>query len=280
MKIIYTLSLAILAATCLVTTALASPKTTDENSLKVYALDCGHILFKDFAIFSDAGEYDGKERELSDMCVLVRHPKGNLLWDTGLPKTDTDKKVKDGYAHYVTTTIEAQLAQIDLKPEDINYVSISHAHFDHTGNLNDFGQATWLLQDKELAYGLSTPTPFGVLPETFSKYKTAKTKMLNGDYDVFGDGVVRFFRAPGHTPGHQVMLVKLKSGNILFSGDLYHQEESFKRNIVPSFNNDRADTLASSDRIHKLLKHYDAKLVVQHDKKDFEALPKFPAYLQ
>ncbi len=249
-------------------------------ALKVYALDCGHIIFKDMAMFNDTGQFDGQTRELSDICVLVQHPKGILLWETGLPKSARDQTMREGIAHYVTTTIQEQLAQINVKPEDITYVTVSHAHFDHSGNLRDFPKATVLLQSKEWNYINSKPAPFGVNPANFGNLKKDKLVLLKGDYDVFGDGSVRFFATPGHTPGHQSMLVKLASGNILFSGDLYHQHESYEHNYVPGFNNSRADTLASSDRVKGLLKTYNAKLIVQHDKADFESLPALPNYLE
>ncbi len=104
--------------------------------------------------------------------------------------------------------------------------------------------------------------------------------MIDGDYDVFGDGSVRILKAPGHTPGHQVLMLKLKkSGTVLLSGDLNHVRENRRHRRVPPFNTDRADSLASIDRIEAILKNTKGRLVIQHDERDFKALPGFPKYL-
>jgi glyoxylase-like metal-dependent hydrolase (beta-lactamase superfamily II) len=132
----------------------------------------------------------------------------------------------------------------------------------------------------ELEAASTLPPPGGVLPETWSAYKNAKNETIEGDYDVFGDGTVMILRTPGHTPGHQVLKLKLKkSGTVILSGDLYHQRISrtFKR--VPVYNTDRAATLASMGRVETIIRNTHGRLIVQHDPKDFQALPKPPAYL-
>jgi len=104
--------------------------------------------------------------------------------------------------------------------------------------------------------------------------------MIDADDDVFGDGSVRILKAPGHTPGHQVLELKLaKAGVVILSGDLYHSEDNRKFKRVPTINVERADTLASIDRIEKIVHNTHARFVIQHDPRDFAALPKFPAYL-
>ncbi len=131
-----------------------------------------------------------------------------------------------------------------------------------------------------MSSALADPTPFGVDPSTFTAYKTAKTQMIDGDYDVFGDGSVRILKAPGHTPGHQALQLKLKkTGVVILSGDLYHTRANRAAARVPGFNVSRADTLASINRIEKIVKNTKAHFVVQHDPDDFKSLPKFPAYL-
>jgi len=133
----------------------------------------------------------------------------------------------------------------------------------------------------ELNWANSTPTPGGVNPSTFSAYKTAKRQALQGDLDVFGDGSVRILKAPGHTPGHHVLMVKLaKAGYVVISGDLYHTRLAYQRGLVPGNNTSRADTLASFDRVNRIVKNNHARFVVQHSLEDFSKLPKFPAYLE
>jgi N-acyl homoserine lactone hydrolase len=252
--------------------------------IRLYALDCGRADFKDMGMFADTGEYDGKPGSIADPCFLIRHPKGILLWDTGLGDKLAQNKagLESGGIHlFVDVPLMDQLKALGLAAADINFIAFSHFHFDHTGNANAFAASTWIINKTELAFANGTPTPIGsVDPDTISGYKNARTQMIDGDYDVFGDGSVRILKAPGHTPGHQVLQLKLKkSGNILLSGDLYHMRDNRKFRRVPPINVERADTLASIDRIEAIIKSSKARLIIQHDPLDFKALPKFPAYL-
>ena len=252
--------------------------------LRLYVLDCGHATFKDMGGFSDTGEFDGKPGAIAAPCFLIRHPKGDLLWDAGLgdhynyPKEGSD--AAPGVHVTVPVTLIAQLQSLNLTPKDINFIAFSHLHWDHTGNANEFKDSVWLMNKAELAAASVLPPPGGVLPETWSAFKNAKSEAIEGDYDVFGDGKVMILRAPGHTPGHQVLKLKLqKSGTVILSGDLYHLRINRLLKRVPVYNADRADTLASMGRIETILKNTHGRLIVQHDPKDFQGLPKPPGYL-
>jgi glyoxylase-like metal-dependent hydrolase (beta-lactamase superfamily II) len=261
----------------------AAPAAEPVDSVRLYALDCGHASSKDMGFLSDTGEHDGKSFSVAVPCFVIRHPKGTLLWDTGLGDRLAGKgPVDEGPIHMeVKRTLAEELKTAGLTSADITYVAFSHFHFDHTGNANAFKDATWIINSKELAFALSTPAPVAMNPETISGYKTAKTKMIDGDFDVFEDGSVRILKMPGHTPGHQTLLVKLgKSGFVMLSGDLYHVRENRAGRLVPVFNADRADTLASMDRTERLIKNLKARLIIQHDERDFKTLPKAPRYLQ
>jgi N-acyl homoserine lactone hydrolase len=264
----------------------AKPEAAKADAVKevrLYAIDCGHVDFKDLGIFVDTGEIDGKAGTLAAPCFLIRHPKGTLLWDAGLGDKLAENKGGGGgdISPVVTVTLAEQLKALGLSASDVTHLAFSHFHFDHTGNANSFPGATWLINQAELNWANSKPTPFAVAPDTFSGYKTAKTVMLTGDHDVFGDGTVRILKSPGHTPGHQVLALQLaKAGTVVLSGDLYHMRDNRKFKRMPTFNTDRADTLASIDRIEKIVGNKKARFVIQHDLNDFKALPKFPAYLQ
>lgn len=274
-----------LAAMLLAGLWAATPaRAADEvKQLRLYALDCGHATFPDMGMFSDTGEYDGKPGAVADPCFVIRHPKGTLLWDAGLGDKVAQSKtgVDNGPIHLSQEqTLVDQLKAIGLIPGDVGYLAFSHFHFDHTGNANLFTSATWIINKNELAWALSTPTPFGVDPSTIAEYKNVKTKMIDGDEDVFGDGSVRILKTPGHTPGHQVLLIKLKkSGSVILSGDLYHIRENRQHARVPGFNYSRADTLASINRIETIARNTKARMIVQHDERDSKALPKAPKYL-
>ena len=263
--------------------AMRTGGAEEVSQVRLYTLDCGHAELKSMAMFSDTGDYDGKAGAIAAPCFVIRHPKGTLVWDTGLGDQLADKKggIENGGIHMmVSAKLIDQLKSLGLTPKDVTNVAFSHLHFDHTGNANLFPEATWILNKAELDWATGNPTPSGVNPESFSSYKSAKTKMIEADYDVFEDGSVRIVRTPGHTPGHQCLELRLKhSGTVILSGDLYHVRENYEHRRVPDFNYNRADTLASMDRIEKILQGAKARLIVQHDLGDFNAAPKLPAYL-
>src|SRR5271156_667191 len=272
------------AALVLAALFVAPPAFAKSPELRLYVLDCGHASFKDMGGFSDTGEYAGKPGEIASPCFLIRHPKGNLLWDAGLGDRFAASKdgsdVAPGVHVTVPVTLLAQLQSLGLTPKDVNFIAFSHLHWDHTGNANEFPDSVWILNSAELAAALALPPPGGVLPETWNAYKNAKNETIDGDYDVFGDGTVMILRAPGHTPGHQVLKLKLqKSGTVILSGDLYHLRANRQFKRVPVYNANRADTLASMSRVETILKNTGGRLIVQHDPRDFRALPKPPAYL-
>src|SRR3984957_4995072 len=190
-------------------TAAAAGKAGTVSSVRLYTFDCGRIDFKDMALFSDTGEYDGKSASLVDPCFLIRHPKGNLLWDTGLGDALVGRNPpanEAGVSLRVRVRLLDQLAGIGIAPSDVTYVAFSHFHLDHTGNANAFPAATWILNQAEVDWAFAAVTPPVVDAKSLSAFKTVATQMINGDYDVFHDGTVRILKAPGHTPGHQVLL--------------------------------------------------------------------------
>lgn len=275
--------LAVLLNACLLLITFHLYAADSVESVRLYALDCGQASAPDMGFLSDTGEYDGKAFSVVVPCFLVRHSKGNLLWDTGLGDKIAQAKDgvdMDGIHMAVKRTVVSQLGDLGLTPADVTYVGFSHLHFDHTGNANLFTASTWILNKAELAWALGSPAPPAVQPDSLSGSHSAKTRMIDGDLDVFGDGTVRILRTPGHTPGHQVLLLHLRrSGFVVLSGDLYHLRENRAHRRVPTFNVERADTLASMDRVEKIVKNTKARMVVQHDPRDFRALPRFPAYL-
>lgn len=261
--------------------AFASPPASPQ--LRLYAMDCGRLEFKDLGPFSDSGEYDGHPGTLMASCFLIRHPNGDLLWEAGLG----DKYAGDpagvtlpNYRAIVRRTLESQLRELGLAFADIEYFAFSHGHADHLGNADKLTAATWILNTKELAWIQSTPAPPRTNAALIAARDANKSVMITGDHDVFGDRSVRILAAPGHTPGHQVLLVQLaRSGAVLLSGDLYHSEDNRKERRMPIFNVSRADTLASMHRIELILRNRPATLVIQHSVDGFEALPQSPQFM-
>ena len=270
-----------LAIACAVAPAIAD--STSAPAVRLYALDCGRFDASDMSSFSDTGEYDGRSGKLVDPCFLIRHPQGDLLWDTGLNEQTLGQTPVPGAQLHYDTPLATQLAQIGLDTSAIEFIAFSHMHFDHTGGANAFTNATWILNARELSWATSPEVvqTGATDPTTFSAYANVATQLIDGDHDVFGDGSVRILRAPGHTPGHQMLLVTLpKAGRILLGGDLFHTKENEREWRVPVFNVNRADTLASFDRARRLSRSYRARFIVQHSPEDFASLPQFPAPLE
>ncbi len=272
-------------AACLTLAACDRPVSSTppvESTTRVYALDCGRIEIDDAGLISESGKPAGKSLTMADPCILVRHRGGTLLWDTGLPWSAS--RTKEGFANpvgreFIDAPLPEQLKALSLAPGDITFVGFSHLHYDHTGNANLFTSSTWLLNRKELDWALHTTHPF-IDPATFSARTKVKLELLDADRDVFGDGTVRILQTPGHTPGHQSLVVKLAhTGTLVFSGDLAHSRENWEKQVIPPFD-DRAPTAASMARVAALLAETHGRMVVQHDPADFHALPTFPSYLE
>ena len=254
---------------------LAAPAQAAELSLA--RLDCG-TPNPPIAVnqrFSDTYAYGEMKLQLVYSCYLVKHGDDYMLWDTGHSMTAPNVAPK--------VSIVDQLAKIDVKPEQIKYVGISHYHGDHTGQIASFPKATLLIGTREWD-AITAPKPAeGVNYKPFESWIKGDSKVeplpLGPDKDVFGDGSVIVLRTPGHTPGHSSLLVKLaQMGPVILSGDAVHFRENYDSDGVPLFNYDRAQTLASMDRIKKILANLKGTLIIQHDARDVSKLPEFPAF--
>jgi N-acyl homoserine lactone hydrolase len=103
--------------------------------------------------------------------------------------------------------------------------------------------------------------------------------LLEGDRDVFGDGSVVIISTPGHTPGHQSLLVRLpKTGTIVLSGDAVHFKANWDNRRVPPFNTDKDKTLASMQRIADIVAKENGQLWINHDKPQTDAQKKPPEF--
>ncbi len=222
--------------------------------------------------FSDTWALPGVKVQFTYSCYLIRHGDEYMVWDTGQPLSAGAVAPK--------TSLPDQLAKLNLKPEQIRYVGISHFHGDHTGQAGAFTAATLLIGKGDWDGISATPPAAGVNPAPFVRWISGggKVEPLPGDKDVFGDGSVVVLSTPGHTSGHRSLLVRLREmGPVLISGDLAHFHENYESNGVPGFNWDRAATLASLDRYKKIAANLKATVILQHDARDIGKLPAFPA---
>ena len=245
-------------------------------AVKLYQLVGGSILVKKLEVFSQDTTYTGQSKQFTDAYYVISHPKGNLMWDAGLPENLVVKEPfhepSGVFAIQRPDSLVNQLKSIGFKIQDFKYFAMSHSHFDHTGHANLMKEATWLVQENEYN---------AVASDTLKKKNPAvaalkKVQKLNGDYDVFGDGTVVIKYMPGHTVGHQVLYVEVDGLEkpVLLTGDLYHFEENRENKGVPSFNYDVKQTLESMEKFEAFAKEKNAEIIIQHSPKAFEKLAK------
>jgi N-acyl homoserine lactone hydrolase len=244
---------------------------------KLYILDCGTGYAADQSRWSP-GVNVGVPMTVSDNCYLIHHAQGWFLWDTGI--TDAVAAMPDGLKGANGSpdwkrakTLAAQLEQIGVKPSDIKAMAISHTHPDHIGNVELFPQTMLYVQKAEYDWPGTNGAP---------RFNPAHpVTKLEGDDDVFGDGSVVILSTPGHTPGHQSLLVRLpKTGAVVLSGDVAHFKDNWDNRRVPAFNTSREQSLASMDRIADVLQKEHAQLWINHDKAQSDAQKKAPEFYE
>jgi N-acyl homoserine lactone hydrolase len=268
----------IAALAALSISAAAASAQTKSGVDKLYILNCGEGHVIDISRWSP-GVNVGKSMDMAENCYLMHHTQGWLLWDTGV--TDAIAAMPDGQAPADPRaiywrrpkTLASQLEALGVKPAEIKYLAISHTHPDHIGNVELFPQAMLLVQKVEYEW----PSPLGV-----GRFKPEHpVTKLEGDYDVFGDGSVTIIATPGHTPGHQSLLVKLpKTGAIVLSGDAVHFKDNWDNRRVPSINTDKDKTAASMQRIADVLVKEKAQLWINHDKAQTDTLKHAPEFYE
>ena len=289
----------VLAAVCVLTVAgCAQTGSSREEfdpgvrAVRLYVFDCGTLR-------ADPARFRLREDEvattnLSVACFLVDHPKGRLMWDPGaVPDTDWTPTGAD-VAHHLRLPdgserdlllrkpLMVQLADIGYSAADITHLALSHYHYDHTGNANAFAGATWIVRQVERDAMFAERPPGVTQPSSYAALKTSKTIIIASDeYDVFGDGTVVIKLAAGHTPGHQVLYVKLRNtGGVVLSGDLYHFPEARTLMRVTTFDFDQAQTLISREAIEAFLARTGARLWIQNDYVGNSRLRKAPEYYE
>ncbi|RMA65826.1 N-acyl homoserine lactonase family protein [Ulvibacter antarcticus] len=249
--------------------------------VELYTFDGGSVEAHNLNLFAQGETYKGESKKLADAFYVVKHPKGILLWDSGLPEglvgNDPFTTPDGAFTISRKDSIVNQLSQIGLTPSDVDFIAFSHIHFDHTGTANNFSDATWLVQTPEYDFAMSEDIKGNGFydPASFSELK--KVEKLNGDKDVFGDGTVVIKSMPGHTPGHQVLYLELaNAGPVLLSGDMYHFQENRDRAIVPQFNYDISQSEKAILDFEAFAKEKNATVYIQHEIVDFNKMPKIP----
>ena len=276
-------TIAVLGVAMLTLTA-AQKRPAPVKSVRLYVFENGSIRGLDPKLFNFTRE-ELKEVDFTNISYLIVHPKGTLMFDSGAVEDSHFKgdgaPVTEGIMT-ATKPLLPQLASAGYMPSDIDYFALSHYHSDHTANANAFAGATWIVQKAERDF-MFGDTPQGIIqPSQYSALKGAKTKLLNNeDFDVFGDGAVVIKSAPGHTPGHQVLFVKLpKTGPVLLAGDLYHYPEERTTGRVPTFEFNAEQSKASRGKMESFIKQAGGQLWIEHDIATHAKLPKAPTFVE
>ena len=269
----------LLAAAALAGTALSTGPAMAQPAaagIQLWRLDCGEIAVSNLDVFSDTLAYVGQKKTLTDSCYLIRHGENYLLWDSGLPGELAGKTAPPvgSFTMSLKTRLTDQLARIGVRPEQVNFVGISHNHDDHLGQAADFPKAVLLIGAEDYEATVKGASAARLAPWIKGG---ARVEKITRDHDVFGDGTVVILDMPGHTQGHQALLVRLpRTGAVLLTGDLYHFTENMRRRGMPSFNVDRSDTLGSFDRFDTIARNLKARVIIQHEPSDIAKLPAFP----
>jgi glyoxylase-like metal-dependent hydrolase (beta-lactamase superfamily II) len=279
MKQILGFAVVLLAAAC----ADIAPQQATVD--RMYVIDCGENHVGDLSRWTP-GENVGKPWVFGDHCYLIRHANAWMLWDSGNP--DRLAALPNGLTNpqgtitaFMRKPLEQSLLELNVRPQDITYFAMSHSHGDHSGNANLFARSNIFMQraEYEAVYG-PEPQKFGFAAANFEKLKGGKFVLLDGDGDVFGDGSVIILSTPGHTPGHQSLLVRLKhTGPVLLTGDLVHLRYSWDHDIVPAFNFDVAKSHESIARMKALVESTGAQVWVNHDREQHSGIPQAPGFV-
>ena len=251
------------------------------SSPRLYVFDCGTL------VYNKPEDYNLKRDEVKDTnmgvtCYLIVHPRGMLLFDTGLNDRLVGRplyeNVLDGYAQIKFNTLSGQLADIGVTPAQIDYLVLSHYHWDHVGNANDFAGSNWLVYQGDRDQMFTAEARAYPWFSQYAALEHSKTTLIHGDHDVFGDGTVIVLATPGHTEGHCSLLVRLKnSGPVVLSGDLYHyaEERTWKR--MPD-EEKTTGTAASREKIEELVRRTGAQLWIGHSMEFFRSVRKSPSW--
>ncbi len=250
------------------------------SNVSLTVFDCGTVQINELGLFGD--RLAGRMMEVANPCYYIEHPrKGGLIWDTGLSDLLVGLPPQPLLGGAIEVSVENtfldQMTNAGIDPSRVRRMAISHLHFDHTGNMRYFPQAQWLIQKPEFELAFSEgAVAAGFNPADYDFLSRHQAKLLRGHHDVFGDGSVIILSTPGHSIGHQVLLVKLKeTGPVILSGDLYHFQENRDNYELPGIN-EKKSSVRSFAFIDQVLDVTGAELWLQHDPELFQSLQLAP----
>lgn len=247
--------------------------------MKMHVLSGGRLRMRKSTFFPDADRNELFELPVS--CILLRHPTGNVLFDTGChPDVAVDPEGRWGGLTKLMTPIMGpddnvlgSLKAIGVSPNDIDIVVCSHLHPDHCGCNQFFRKSTIYVHAHELAAAKAPEAEkSGYLASDFDN--SVPLKVVEGETDLFGDDKIRLLPLPGHTPGTMGAFVTLdNSGAFLLAADSLSLRANLDRNIVPRNTWNQEACLMTFERIRQI-EADGAKIICGHDDAQWSGLRK------
>ena len=285
-----------MAAVAAVVAGLCLGNPSKAQDLKLYAFSSGALTLGKGALVNNAPMEPPIQVPVG--FYVIRHPKGTVLFDTG----NNDRIITDpGYwgasftamkpVNTPDVAIDTQLKKIGLTPDDITYVVVSHLHLDHGGNVGKFPKSTIVVQKSEIQNafwpepGTGGPYMIGdVMPlrsANTDNPNAVKMLQLDGDLDLFGDGTLIVKRWVAHTPGSQMMTVRLKNtGLTILTGDNAYFRENVERNVPPNIGlvYSTPGFFTAFEWIRMMMATQNANFFTAHDPDAFKAMKKAPEF--
>ncbi|MFA6817210.1 MAG: MBL fold metallo-hydrolase [Lentisphaeria bacterium] len=235
------------------------------QKMKLYMFQCGTIRTKKHLLV--AGPVAKQDFVVPVPFFLIKHPKGTVLFDTGQPMSAVHCAATGNYIPVMTADdyISNQLKKIGLKTTDITHIVLSHLHSDHAGGIEAFSDVVCYIQKAELNKDIINKYPL-------------RWHILTGDYDVFGDGKIQIIFTPGHSLGHQSLLLKLEeTGNVLLTADAIYTEEILKHNVMPGVFQNRDASVRTIEKIRQMYRK-GVMVISGHDPQAWGKYKLAPAY--
>ncbi len=258
--------------------------------MKVYFFQAG--VLKSQKQFFTAGRGVGEAFDVPVPYFLIEHPEGYVLFDTGNAyETVHNKHEHWGSAAEAYDPVMSEeewvvnaIQKVGVKPEDIKYVVLSHLHLDHAGGVGHFPNARYVVQRKELHFAY-VPDPYmkaAYIRKDFDK--DVKWAILEGEqddnFDLFRDGKIIVKFTPGHTPGHQSLLLNLeKTGPMLLTADSCYTTENLDEDVLPGLVADPISTVKTIERF-RLMREQGVKIVTGHDPEAWKSYKKAPEFYE
>lgn len=251
----------------------------------VFALRSGYIELDRASMLDDLPT--GQPWTVPVVSVLVVHPRGRLLFDTGIhAQARVDPIGRMGAERAKRLVVKSregedvvpQLALLGLRPDDVRYLANSHLHFDHCGGNEFFPRATFLVQKAEMEAARRPGFAPGYSPSPIDFDHPLDYRLVDGEHDVFGDGRVILFPTFGHTPGHQSLRVRAGKGqDLVCASDACYTRANMDRDVLPRILWDGAIMRESLATLRRLRDQAGATVFYGHDPEQWRSTPHAPA---